>query len=828
MNRGFAHSLRNFLWLACFGAGLLLLANTALAAKAEVATVSESVDFGRHVVPLLYKLGCSSGSCHGSFSGKGGLRLSLFASEPDIDYANLHGAFGRRLNRLSADESLLLRKPSQNGVPHGGGLRLKPDSAEYQVLKNWIAAGARYDSQQAVTVVDVRVEPATVTIPLTGQEPHQVKVMAQLSDGSQQDVTWYCTFESRDPAIAEIGTDGTVSPKLVGDVAVLAHYAGKIAYTVVEVPGPEVPESAFPTESLSDPIDKALAGKLRRLNIVPSPACSDEEFVRRIYLDVTSTLPSPEDVRLFVNDPSPDKRHRLIDQLLEHPFHHALWATRLTDMMGADNRYLDPVPFHDWFRNKLEQNMPWDQVIYGVLCGTAADERPVEEIAADLERIAEERRLKKEAEKKAKEEAKDKAEKEEEAEPLPLDPDAPKPWQAGYGARNTLDAIYTGSKFTQQIRDENNKNLKTIIDSKLVALQLSHAFLGLQLTCAQCHKHPYDRWSQRDFYGFAAVFSYMQRGVDPILAEQKVRLNGVYVGSEPAETFPDPESGEPLNPRTLGGDSIAMAAGVDPRRAVWEWMVREENPYFARAMVNRVWAHYMGRGLYEPVDSQSAANPPSHPEVLHDLVEQFRESGYNLRELHRRILHLAAYQRSWRTNDSNARDEKNYSHRLLRRMTAEQLVDSVCQVTGTQPDLTKVYYTGEIREGARLIEIPLSRFRGADWHALLVFGKPRREQACDCERGTDPSLAQAMYLYNDESLWKKITAEDGRLAQLVNDLADDEKLIGELYLWTLSRQPSADELAQTQDYVASAPDRLSGYQDVLWSLLNRQDFLVLH
>jgi hypothetical protein len=259
------------------------------------------------------------------------------------------------------------------------------------------------------------------------------------------------------------------------------------------------------------------------------------------------------------------------------------------------------------------------------------DGRTPDQIRLELMQQAEERKRKKKAAKNG-----------EKPEP---DPNPPQPWRTGYATRRTMDAIYGGSKFLQQIRDKNNKTLKTILDSKKVALQLSHAFLGVQLTCAQCHKHPYDRWTESDFLGFASVFTYVHRGAVPHLAEKKIRLSGIHVTTEAAETFPDPVTGEALLPRTLGGEPIEIQAGSDPRRNIWEWMVDPENPYFARAMVNRVWAHYMGRGLYEPVDSQSAANPPSHPQVLDDLAQDFVEQDYNLRRLHRRILSLVAYQR---------------------------------------------------------------------------------------------------------------------------------------------------------------------------------------
>ncbi len=420
-------------------------------------------NFARHVVPMLYKLGCSAGTCHGAFAGRGSFRLSLFAARPDIDFANIR-AHGRRLDLLQPDRSLLLVKPTQEGIGHAGGTRFAIGSRPHRLLRDWIVSGAHFDPGETIRLTAVRVEPSTATMSRGSDSPSKVSAVATLSDGREEDVTWYTTFESRDPSIAEIDGDGNVHVQHAGDIAVLAHYAGKVAFTIIEVPTGKNAAIVFPDETPVDVIDRLLLEKLRRLNIVPSESCSDAEFIRRAFLDVTSTLPTPDDVRKFLADDAADKRSNLVDRLLEHPLHNALSSTRLTDMLGADNRFLNSDPFHDWFRNKLEQNMPWDKIAYGVLCGSAADDRTDEEIRADLDAAAE-RRKQLAADKKAGKKA----------EP---DPDPPPLWRTGYATRRTMDAIYSGNKYQRQIRDDANNVVKTILDSKKVALQLSHAFLG--------------------------------------------------------------------------------------------------------------------------------------------------------------------------------------------------------------------------------------------------------------------------------------------------------------------------------------------------------------
>jgi hypothetical protein len=765
------------------------------------AGATEAPDFGRHVTPVLYKLGCSAGGCHGAFAGKGGFRLSLFAGQPDPDYPNVRGPFGRRIDTLHPEKSLLLLKPT-GAVPHGGGVRLRPGSSEYELLRAWIASGARYDPKAEPQTLAVRVEPATLTVPV-GAAPRSLRVLARFSDGKEEDVTRLTRFESLDPAVAVVDEHGKVRGERGGSVAVLAHYAGQVGFTSALVPGGP-PKVAFPDERLTDPVDRLLVEKLRRLNIVPAPPATDAEFLRRAYLDVTGVLPLPEDVRTFLADPDPGKRRKLIDRLLTDPLHAALWAGKLCDMVGADDRFLgnNVYSFHDWFRNKLEANLPWDRLAHGVLCATAADGRTPEQIREDQKRLAEERKA-----------AKGKK-------PPPPDPKT-KFWQSGYAQRNTLDVFYNNL-----INMKEGPNKRRILDAKPVALRVAHTFLGVRLECAQCHKHPHDRWTQNDFYSFAAAFSYVEFGVDPTLKAQKAPLAGTHASAKPVEIFHDPDTGEEIVPRVLGGAKIDLKPGVDPRVEVWKWMVREDNPWFARAIVNRVWEHYLGRGLIEPADAQAAANPPSHPDVLDELARDFVKHKYDLRHLHRRILNTAAYQRASTPNETNARDERHFSRRILRRLSAEQALDAIAQVTGTPVKLPKRY--ADFRPVERAVEIAMSRVGGDDGYVLQIFGKPLRTQNCDCERSGAPSLSQVLYLYNDEKLVGKINDPKGRAQKLVQEVKDDRRLLEELYLLVLTRLPTPAEIERSLRHLRESPSRLEGYQDIVWSLLNRSEFIVNH
>ncbi|MCE9533051.1 MAG: DUF1553 domain-containing protein [Planctomycetes bacterium] len=764
---------------------------------------ADTPNFSKEVVPVFYKLGCSVGACHGSFSGKGSFRLSLFASDPVADFREVRGGLGRRLNTQNPDESLLLLKPTGR-VLHGGGVKLNVDSDEYRLIRQWIAAGGNYRPESEGKVVSVNVEPPTFTL-LPGASPTSLKVIAKFLDGSSRDVTRFARFEAYDATIAEVDETGRVTAKRSGDSHILAHYAGQIGFTIALVPQ-KLPDGVrFPDEKHADAIDRQINDKLSALNIIPSDRCDDNTFVRRVHLDVIGQLPTAEEVRKFLADKSPDKRAQLIDELLKHPLHSAVWATKLCDITGMDNRVLYDRAVcnaHDWYRNKLEANWPWDKIVQNVLTATAADGRTEEELAAYTKKLAEDRKKKVDSE--------------------PIT-DMKTPWKSGYALRNSLDVFFDNNKFRVQAGADKGK-----LDPLPMAMHAATAFLGVRLECAECHKHPHDRWSQEDFLGFTAAFSFINRGVDPALAKKKITIVGIHVTEQSLPHFMAAMEGKSVVPRVLGGDPIDIKPGTDPRAEIFKWMAGPNNPYFARAIVNRVWANYFGRGLIDPVDSLSAAYPPSHPGVLDELVKDFVAHKYDLRHLHRRIMNTAAYQRSWVTNASNAKDERNYSHRVLRRMTAEQVLDAVAQSTGTPVVLAPVYSGDPNRKPERSIEFPLSRPGGADSYLLKIFDKPQRTQSCDCERGEMPNLSQSLYFYNDQALISKVTNKDGKLAKLLAKETDDGKLLDEIYLITLSRMPTQAERDRSASHMKESKSRTEGFEDLFWSLLNRQEFLVTH
>jgi hypothetical protein len=363
-----------------------------------------------------------------------------------------------------------------------------------------------------------------------------------------------------------------------------------------------------------------------------------------------------------------------------------------------------------------------------------------------------------------------------------------------------------------------------------VALQISYAFLGIRLECAQCHKHPFDRWTQDDFRGYTAFFTNVRVGAptDPPKNAPKAGDRQSYAYSEVSVQPNGGGNGRnaaTLKPRALGGAEYKHEAGQDPRVALMDWMRSADNPFFAKALVNRIWAHYFGAGIIDPPDDLNAANPPSNPELLDWLAKDFIEHKFDLKHLHRTILNARVYQLTWKPNATNELDERNFSRGQLRRLSAEVVVDAINQATGSE----ERYSQNIAPAGTRAIALAPTRLGvNGPAYALQIFGRPLRTQTCDCERSQDAGLPQAMYLINDSDVNAKIGAANGRLARQLKQVTDDKKMVEDLYLSTVSRYPTVEELQRALVYVAKAGDRKAGFEDVLWSLINLREFVFNH
>jgi hypothetical protein len=344
----------------------------------------------------------------------------------------------------------------------------------------------------------------------------------------------------------------------------------------------------------------------------------------------------------------------------------------------------------------------------------------------------------------------------------------------------------------------------------------AQVFLGVRMQCAKCHHHPFEKWSQDDYYGLAAFFTRLGTKASQefgIFGQEQV----VYLRAAGEQRHP--RKGTLVKPHPLGG-----APADDPfdrRKPLADWITAADNPFFARNVANRFWGYLMGRGLVEPLDDMRATNPASNPELLDALAADFVAHKYNLKHLIRTILNSRAYQLSSSVAPGNEADATNvhFTRYTVRRLTAEQVADAADSATGTREK-----YVG-LPTGTRAIQLPDPKVRS---YLLDVFGRPPRQISCECERTATPNIAQALHLLNGDTLNKKIADPTGRVEQLLNAKTPPAKIVEELYLVTLSRPPHADESAKALEWIGRAPSPREGAQDLLWVLMNSREFLFNH
>jgi hypothetical protein len=761
-------------------------------------------DFQRHVVPLLGRLGCNGRACHGSFQGQGGFRLSMFGYDFAMDHENLSD----RVDLDAPEESLILHKPT-SADEHGGGLRLPPGGWEQMLLRRWIEAGARGAADDSPKFLRLEVTPPELVFAAEG-ETQQLTAVAVWSDGMREEVTCLTRFEPSDDAVAHVSPDGLVTARGKGDAHVIAFYDNGIVpvpaiFPVTELAGERYPRVPQPTR-----IDELIVAKLAKLGVVPSELCTDEEFIRRVNLDLIGTLPTPDEVRDFIADTSPEKRSRKIDELLEREAYVTWWTTRLCDLTGSNAGYLgstemaQPVAaqWRAWIERRVRDNVGWDEIVRGIVLATSR--RPGQSYRDFI----------------AEQSAFTRSE----------DPDD------FAAAGNPMPHFW----FRNNIGQPTDK-----------ALAFGYTFLGVRLDCAQCHKHPYDQWSKQDFEQFTEFFTRIEAGLAPdavplhrdmqemlgvpeklnTAALRRQEYLRVAAEGRPIpwrEIFIAPPGEKPQPARLLGGAELDLREYDDPREPLMEWLVTEPNRYLAKAFVNRIWANYFHRGLVDPPDDLNLANPPSNRAVLDYLTGEFIARSYDMKWLHRTIAGSRTYQLSWRPNKTNRTDQQNHSRAVPRRLPAEVAIDAVIQATSDDKKAAELSLNTKDR---KIGQHPRSYQARAIDFSLLVFGKPLRTTNCDCERKSEPTLLQALYLRNDTEVLEWLDRADGWLAQVAAEgpqLADGPRLIEEAYLRTLSRRPSEAESADCRAHLAECESVVEGLRDLMWALLNTQEFITNH
>ncbi len=770
----------------------------------------EKVDFERHVMGLFTKAACNNGSCHGSFQGKNGFRLSLFALDPDKDHAALtREILGRRIDLVNPDASLLLVK-AIGAVKHDGGARFSRGSWQYNIFREWISQGCNWNKGSG-KVVSLSMTPKEYVLIESGKKA-QVRVTAKFADGSEEDVTPFCDYRVQDDAIANMSILGEITANRPGDSGLVISYRGNVVAARILVPAPAKPGFQYPKLPEVNYIDREVTVKLRMLNMVPSDASSDTEFLRRVYVDTIGILPTPDEARAFFADKRADKRARKIDELLTHPLHAALWATKLSDITGNNTAALEnpqqyqPVrsqQWHDWLRKRVAENMPYDEIVKNILTATSREGMSPQEWI-DLT-------------KKVDEGGKN------------FD-------TAAYAERKTLDLFWR--------RQQN-------VPPDQWSQKVAAAFMGVRLECAECHKHPTDRWTQADYRAFANVFTQItfnanafsspemkkladalntERRGDPKGKKNNNQINIVremWIGGPQGKgggTMVDPATGRALKPKAPLGPEFDVRSGKDVRVELFEWLRSPGNPFFAKSFVNRVWAHYFGIGLVDPVDDFSLANAPTNARLLEALAKDFVDSKYDIRALEKRILLSRTYQQSAAPNETNKFDKNNYARSYVRSMMAEVVVDVLNSALGIDEA-----YGNDVPKNKRVIEIGSSRFANPNVaYALRIFGRPPRTTACDCERTMEPALPQTLYRMTDATTLGKLRNNNSRLFQLMKTKKTDTEILDELFLATMTRLPNEDEKQAFTEHRKDVSDRTSAFVDVLWALINTREFVLNH
>ncbi len=722
--------------------------------------------FARDIAGIFTRRECNNTECHGSVKGKGGFKLSYNALFPKDDhYWIVNGGTYQvlkvepkapitpRVDLEEPEKSLLLLKPTMS-VAHGGGPRLEKDSADYQTILSWIRAGAPYEGEKdpprRVTIERIEVFPQAAVLEPLGQR--QLLVTAFLSNGRREDITGEVLYTSKRPDIVRVTARGLVEASGSGETNLVIRAAGHSATAQFAVVERLIPD--YPEVEIRNFIDEYVSAKLRRLHIVPSELSSDAEFLRRVCLDITGTLPPPHRVREFLADSDPGKRDKLIEILLNSPEYVDYWTFRFSDLFRVDYNARQDVKsthlYQEWIRDSVARNKPYDQIA--------------------RERIA-----------------------------------------AQGNAAATQNYFVLGFRPPEEI----------------VAEQ-ARVFLGVRLDCAQCHNHPFQRWSQDQFWGLAAFFSQMTLVPTGSMGSSLI-IDEPGLGKDGGKAI-HPRKKDEVQPRFLDGKALPEGGQADPRAYLAEWVTSLDNPFFARASVNRMWGYFFPRGIVEPVDDFRTANPPTHPELLDALAEDFKQHGYDLKHLVRRIVQSRTYQLSGRSNETNRGDTINCARSLPRRLDAEVLLDAISQVTEKEEEF---YHVGHplapkgkpavAPPGTRAIHLVPELFPS---RFLDIHGRHTRSTI----RGRDnqPKLEQALHTVAGSTYTTKLSAPGGRIDRLLAAGASNKQIVEEFYLAALTRYPTAREQRLLGKMIREHASRRQALESLVWGLVSSREFAYNH
>ena len=693
------------------------------------------ISFKLDVMPIFLRNGCNQGGCHGAARGKDGFRLSLFGFDPDGDHYRLTRELnGRRINLAIPEESLLVEK-STGKVPHTGGQKFAVGEQYYNDLVRWVDAGGPQDPAGIATPVSVDLFPKTALLDGKGST-QQLIVRAKYSDGSERDVTSLALFLSSNDSSGKVSPSGLVTAGDRGEAFVMARFS---TFTV-GVPFIVLPKDlkfSFPATPEKNYIDTLVNAKLKNLRIAPSATCSDEVFLRRIFIDLTGMLPSVEEYKTFMANKSADKREQLVKELMERKEFSELWVLKWAELLQirSSNQvsYKATLLYYNWLQDRIARNVPlnqWVQELLGANGGTF---------------------------------------------------------------NNPVTNYY-----------QNETDILKVTEN------VAQVFMGMRIQCAQCHNHPFDRWTMDDYYGFAAFFTQIGRKRTDDPRELVVFNSG-------SGEINHPLGGRRMAPKYLGGE-VPDVVGKDRRGLMAEWLASPKNPYFATNLSNMVWTHFFGVGIINEVDDVRVSNPPSNSELLQELGKKFTEYNYDFKRLVKDIVLSNSYQLSTQANASNESDTKNFSHSSIRRIKAETFLDCISQVTET-----KNKFPG-LPLGARAVQIADGQVSN---YFLTTFGRATRESVCSCEVKLDPTLSQSLHLLNGDATTQRIT-QGNLIGKLLTDKKTPEEILNEIYVRCLSRMPSADEKTKVLALVNAEKDKKQVLEDAFWAVLNTREYMFNH
>lgn len=676
--------------------------------------------FIKDVSPVLSRLGCNQGTCHGAKDGKNGFKLSLRGYDPLYDVRSFTDDLkSRRTNVASPDNSLMLLKAS-GFVPHVGGQLTQPGEPYYEIIRQWISEGCQLNVTDP-KVASISLEPTNPVIQKIGDR-QQFRVLATYTDGSVKDVSREAFIESSNTEVAEVNRLGVVTAVRRGEAPILARFEGSYVATTLTAMG-DREGFVWTTPETWTEIDQYVARKWERMKILPSGLCTDAELIRRVYLDLTGLPPSAEQVEAFTADSTPTrtKRDALIDQLVGSDAFVEHWTNKWADLLQVNRKFLGTEgaqAFRGWIRERVKNNVPYNEFAHQVLVAT------------------------------------------------------------GSNKTNPAASYY-----------------KILRDPAAIMENTTHLFLGVRFNCNKCHDHPFEKWTQDQYYETAAFFAQVDLKRDPDNASGNIGGTAVEEAKPLWEVVFDKTEGEVTHDLTQ-----AVTAPVVPyerdldlsdaktrREQLAMWITAPENDYFARSYVNRVWGYLLGIGFIEPLDDIRAGNPASNPELLNFLTEKFVASGFNVQELMKQICKSRTYQLSLGTNEWNQDDNINYSHAVPKRLPAEVLYDSIYTVTGSKMKIPGV------PEGTRAAAIPDSGIELTDGF-LGNLGRPVRESACECERSSGLQLGPVMALMNGPTVSSAISQEGNAISELVKTVADDRQLIDQIFLRILNRPATDPEI----------------------------------